>query len=181
MNDEQLLTKAKALDPLALQTLHQRFYESVARYIQSKIGDARAVEDLSGEVFVRVIESLRKGHSWHTSPRSWIMGIAHHLIVDYYRKRERLVEVKLGDYLTSSQESDPVHQTLINERKRVLMRFVDQLTVDQRDVILLRFIEGFDIKEVSEIINKTPGAVKALQYRAVRILAQKMQGLSLSA
>lgn len=178
MTDEQLLAQAKQLEPAALRALHEQFYESVARYIQFKVGNFQTVEDLSGEVFVRVIEGLRKGQGWRDSPKGWIMGIARHVVTDYYRKKERMTEVKLSEELASAENDSPFHQAVLNERKQQLMQAINQLTDEQRDVILMRFIEGIDIHGVAKALNKTPGAVKGLQYRAVRALAEIMQGLA---
>jgi RNA polymerase sigma-70 factor (ECF subfamily) len=178
MNDEQLLARAKQLDPAALRLLHQRFYEPVARYIQFKVGDRQTVEDLSGEVFVRALEGLRRGKSWQDSPQGWMMGIARHVVADHYRQRERIAEVKLSDHLAAAEDIDPVQQTILGERKQRLMEAIQQLTDEQRDVILMRFMEGIDIEGVAKAINKTPGAVKGLQYRAMRALAEIMQDVS---
>jgi len=178
MNDEQLLIGAKQLDPAALRLLHQRFYEPVARYIQFKVGDPHTVEDLSGEVFVRVLEGLKRGHTWRDSPQAWIMGIARNVVVDHYRRKERLTEVALDERLTSSEETDPTHYALLSERQRHLTDAIQQLTEEQRDVILMRFIEGMNINGVAKAINKTPGAIKGLQYRALRALAEIMHEYS---
>lgn len=177
MTDEQLLARAKQLDPAALRTLHERYYESVARYIQFKVGNFQTVEDLSGEVFIRVIEGLRKGQAWRESPKGWIMGIARHVVTDYYRKQERTTEVKLSEELISEEDNSPFHQVVLNERKQQLMHAINQLTDEQRDVILMRFIEGINVQGVAKAMNKTPGAVKGLQYRAIRALSEIMQGL----
>lgn len=172
ISDEQLLVRAKQLDPAALRALHQRFYEPVARYIQFKVSNRQTVEDLSGEVFVRVIEGLKRGFAWRESPQAWIMGIARNVVVDHYRKKERMTEVKLNEHLRAKKDTDPIYHALLNERQDNLMRAIDQLTAEQRDVILLRFVEGVDIKGVAEAVNKTPGAVKGLQFRALRALAE---------
>jgi len=172
INDEQLLVRAKQLDPAALRALHYRFYEPVARYIQFKVGNPHTVEDLSGEVFVRVIEGLKRGFAWRESPQAWIMGIARNVVVDHYRKQERMPEVKLNEQLMAAKETDPTYHALLNERQENLMQAINQLTDEQRDVILLRFGEGIDIKSVAEAVNKTPGAVKGLQFRALRALAE---------
>ena len=177
-NDEQLLVKAKKMDPAALRALHQRFYEPVARYIQFKINDPHTVEDLSGEVFVRVLEGLKRGYGWRESPQGWIMGIARNVVVDYYRKRERMTEVVLNEGLAATDETDPTHQTILSENQAYLRKAIEQLTDEQREVILLRFIEGIDIKGVAQAINKTPGAVKGLQYRALQALAEIMGDVS---
>ena len=177
-NDEQLLAKAKTLDPEALRALHQQFYEPVARYISFKVGNAQTVEDLSGEVFVRVIEGLKRGKGWQESPKGWIMGIARNLVADYYRQRERVTEVKLTPDVAATQEASPIQLALRSERKAELMAAIHELTDDQRDVILMRFMEGINIEGVAKAIGKTPGAVKGLQYRALRALAEKMKEFS---
>ena len=177
-NDEQLLAQAKQLDPAALRALHRRFYEPVARYIQFKIGHPQTVEDLSGEVFVRVLEGLKRGRGWRDSPQGWIMGIARNVVVDHYRKKERMAEVALNEQITAAENSDPTRQAILSERHRQLMAAIRQLTDEQRDVILMRFMEGIDIKGVAKATNKSPGAIKGLQYRALRALAEIMGDVS---
>jgi RNA polymerase sigma-70 factor (ECF subfamily) len=177
-NDQQLLAQAKQLNPAAIRALHERFYGAVARYIQFKVGDPHTVEDLCGEVFVRVLQGLKRGQAWQDSPQGWIMGIARHVVADHYRQKERRSEVELYDDLPAALESNPTQQAALNERKRLLEQAIQQLGEEQRDVILLRFMEGIDIQGVARAINKTPGAVKALQYRALRALAEIMRDYS---
>lgn len=177
IDDDELLIRAKKLDPTALQIIHQRFYGAVARYIQFKVGDATVAEDLIGEVFVKMVESLQRGKGWRDSPQGWIMGITRHLVADYYRQKSRRQEVQLPENLTDGEENGPSHQAMLNERKRILWGAIQHLTDEQRDVVLMRFMGGINIKNVAKAINKTPGAVKALQYRALRTLAEKIKGL----
>ena len=177
-NDELLLTQAQQLNPDALRSLHHRFYEPVARYISFKISDRHTVEDLTGEVFVRIIQGLKRGHGWQGSPQGWIMGIARNVVVDHYRKQEKMTEVALNEHLFSSENSDPNRRTLQKERLEMLRAALEQLTEEQRDVVLMRFIEGIDIKGVAKALEKTPGAVKGLQFRALRALAEIMRDAS---
>lgn len=177
LTDEELLAKAQQLEPDALRALHQRFYGMVARYIQMKVSDSHMVEDLSGEVFVRVLEGLQRGKGWRDSPQGWIMGIARHVVADHYRQQEKRREMPLSEHLPAEETDAPFQQAVHNERKRLLWQALRQLTDEQRDVIILRFMGGIDIKSVAIAINKTPGAVKALQHRALRALAEKMDGL----
>lgn len=176
--DEQLLQKAQQLNPDALRLLHQRFYEPVARYISFKVGDPQVIEDLSGEVFLRVIEGLRRGHGWQDSPQGWIMGIARNVVADHYRKREKMPQVILSDQLPSSEKTDPGHHALQTERMEMLRAAIEQLTEEQRDVVIMRFIEGVNINGVAEALKKSPGAIKGLQFRALKALAEIMNDLS---
>jgi RNA polymerase sigma-70 factor (ECF subfamily) len=178
ISDQQLLVRAKELDPAALQALHQRFYEPVARYIQFKVGNPQTVEDLTGEVFVRVLEGLKRGFGWRETPQAWIMGIARNVVVDHYRKQEKMTEVKLNEQVIATEATDPTYHALLSEQQQHLAQAIKQLTAEQRDVILLRFVEGINIKGVAEALNKTPGAVKGLQYRALRELAEIMGEVS---
>ena len=177
-DDAQLLDQARQFEPAALQALHQQFYEPVARYIYFKAGgDSRLTEDLSGEVFVRVLEGLRRGGGWRESPRGWILGIARNVVADHYRQQERQPEVALSEDLLSSEETDPTIQADQNEQRRLIMRAIDRLTEEQRDVILMRFIKGIDVQDIAKALGKKPGAIKGLQHRALRVLAMRLQGL----
>ncbi|MCB0209461.1 MAG: sigma-70 family RNA polymerase sigma factor [Anaerolineae bacterium] len=177
-NDHTLLEKAKQLNPDGLREFHQRFYAMVARYVQFKVGDARTVEDLCGEIFVRALEALRRGSAWRDSPQGWIMGIARNVVADHYRQRERMPEVVLDEQITSAEHMNPLQQAIQSERNRELVEAIQQLTDEQREVIVLRFMEGLDIQSVAHALDKTPGAIKGLQFRAMRALAELMQSRS---
>ncbi len=174
----QLLEQAKRFDPDALRALHDRFYEPVYRYVRFKVGDPHIAEDLTSEVFVRVLEALKRGKVWHTTPDAWIFGIARNVVADHYRKKGRHVEVVLDERLAVPSEESPVQHVMAAEQHEELAQAITLLTDEQRDVILLRFMEGLSIKAVAEVLNKTPGAVKGLQYRALRALSEAMQHLS---
>ncbi len=171
--DQRLLKRAKRFNADALATLHDRFYAPVYRYVSFKVGDSNTSADLTGEVFVRVLEALKRGRGWHTTPNAWIFGVARNVVADHYRRGRS--EVALDEHLVGPLEDDPAHAVVRAEQCEELVRGITSLTDEQRDVILLRFIEGMSIKGVAEVLNKTSGAVKALQYRALSALLNSMQ------
>jgi len=174
--DDELLAKAKQLDPEAIKALHQRYYGPIARYVQLKVSHPQLAEDLVGEVFIRILDGLRRNRGWKTSPQGWVMGIARHVVADHYRHQERHQEVGLTDNL-SADDMPLLHHVAQSERERVLQDALHHLTDAQRDVIILRFMAGLDIKSVANAMNKTPGAIKALQHRALKILAAEVSQL----
>jgi len=176
--DVELLEQARRFDPDALRTLHNRFYESVYRYVHFKVGDTQASEDLTSDVFLRLLEALKRGKVWRTTPDAWIFGIARNVVADHYRKQTRRVEVELDERVSLSPEEGLSQRVIVDEEQEELARALALLTDEQRDVILMRFMEGLSIKDVAEVLNKTPGAVKGLQFRAVRALSEAMQRLS---
>lgn len=176
--ETHLLAQAQRFDPKALDILQQRFYESIYRYIHFKVGDTQASEDLSGDVFVRMLEAFKKGQGWRTTPDAWIFGIARNVVADYYRRQYRQPEVELNEGVAALAEQGPVEQMLNNEQRDHLVEAISSLRDEYRDVILLRFIEELSIKDVAEILDKTPGSVKGLQHRALQALSAIMQGFS---
>ena len=175
--DAQLLEQVTRFDPEGLQALHNRFYAPVYRYVHFKVADPQASEDLTSEVFVRVLEGLKRGTAWRTTPDAWIFGIARNVVVDHYRRRGRQPEVTLDESLIGSTGDGLAGQVMAGEQRQALMQAIDLLTDEQRDVILMRFIEGLSIKDVADALNKTEGAIKGLQHRALNALSEAMHRL----
>jgi RNA polymerase sigma factor (sigma-70 family) len=173
--EEDLLKQAQNFDPAALRALHHRLYEPTYRYIYLKVGDGQISEDLTGEVFIRLLEGLKKGNGWQTTPEAWLFGITRNVVVDHYRRQGRQSEVALDEDLTADPELSPVKGVEAAEERRELAQAIDSLPDEYRDIILLRYLEGLSINHVAEKLNKTTGAIKGLQYRALQALAKTMQ------
>lgn len=177
--DDELLAKAKQLNPEAIKALHQRYYGPIARYVQIKVSNPQLAEDLVGEVFIRILDALKRDRGWKTSPQGWVMGIARHVVADHYRHQERHREVSLTDNLSADDEP-LLHHVAQSERERVLQSALHHLTDAQRDVIIMRFMAGLDIKSTARAMGRSPGAIKALQHRALKILAAHVNHLNVS-
>jgi RNA polymerase sigma-70 factor (ECF subfamily) len=172
--EAQLLEQARRFDPDALRALHNRLYEPVYRYVHFKVSDPQASEDLTSEVFLRMLEALKQGKMWNTTPDAWIFGIARNVVADHYRKASRQPEVALDERLAMPDEQNLTQRVIVAEQHEELARAINGLTDEQREVVLLRFMEGLSINDVAEILGKTPGAVKGLTHRALRALTEAM-------
>ena len=139
------------------------------------MGDTDLCEDLTSDVFIRMLEAFKRGRGWTSTPGAWIFGIARNVVADYYRRRQRRPEVVLDERAFPAVESSLFQQVIVSEEREVLVQAISQLTDEQREVILLRFMEGLSIKDVAEVMDKPPGAVKTLQYRSIRALAKVMR------
>lgn len=133
-------------------------------------------EDLTGQVFLRMLEAMKGGKGWRTSFSGWIYRIAHNLVVDYYRKRSQATYTNLDDTPhIPAGNGDPYKATAAKLESDALLRAINQLTDEQAQVITLRFLEGYSISEVAEIMDKTEGAVKALQFRGMATLRRILE------
>ena len=167
-DEGQLLERAKQLDAAALEAIYDLYAPKIHRYLYRRLGDADLADDLTAQVFLRMLEAIQKGQAWKTSFSGWLYRIAHNLVVDHFRRRSRTRSVSLDDAPPLlAADGNPVEMTnrkLAHER---LLLAVQQLTHDQAQVVAMRFLEGHSVFEVASALGKSEGAVKALQYRAV--------------
>lgn len=181
-NDERaLLERARAYDPAALGELYDRYAPKMYAYIYRRVSDAALAEDLTSELFVRVLNAVQNEQAWRDSFVAWLYRIAHNLVVDTYRRRLP-PSLPLEDLPLESDAADPaevVQEAVDRSRLRVA---IGQLTSDQQQVLALRYGEGLTAKETARIVDKTTGAVEALQHRALaalrRILTRESTGKS---
>jgi RNA polymerase sigma-70 factor (ECF subfamily) len=136
---------------------------------QAKRGDNR--EDLTAQVFLKAYEGLPNYESRGAPFSAWLYRIAHARTVDYWRQQQRRKEVALLETLPAT---DPQPEDVVAAKSEwnEAVDLLAQLTDDQRDVIILRFIEEMSLADVAETLEKTVGAVKALQHRALASLVR---------
>ena len=175
--DEQgLLERASRADPEALGALYDRYVGRIYSYIYHRVGQADLAEDLTAQVFARMLEAIREGRGWRTSFSGWLYRIAHNLVIDHYRRRGRATFVELEEAQPIvADEADPVRKVEARLESEHLRAALAKLTEEQAQVIALRFLDEFSIAEVAAMMDKTEGAIKALQYRAVLALRRVMQ------
>ncbi len=162
----RLVRNAKGADASAQSRLISLFYTKIYRYIYYRVNQKEDAEDLTNDVFVRMLESLENQSG---SFFAWLYQIASNRIVDYYRKKDvRKDTSEVGDAIEyfESDEKSIDKMFLQNE----LRKGIQQLTGEQQEVIVLRFIEGYQANEVAEMLNKTPTAIRQLQFRALKQL-----------
>jgi len=173
-NDEgALLERARAYDPAALGELYDRYAARMYAYIYRRVGDAAQAEDLTSELFLRVLQAVQNERAWRDSFVAWLYRIAHNLVVDMYRRRPPPL-VALDDLPLESDADDPAEALQEAADRAGLRAAVVQLTSDQQQVLALRYGEGLTAKETAVIMQKTTGAVEAMQHRALAALRRAL-------
>lgn len=167
-----LLERLRELDARALEVIHDRYYPRIYRYVCRRLGPMRTLseqmtaEDLTAEVFMRMIKAIRDRKAWKSHFDGWLYRIAHNLVADHFRRRARNPRVSLEDAPPLvAIEGDPVQIVESRVDQQQLSLAMRCLTDDQAEVMCLRFLEGLSISEVASIMNRTEGSVKGLQYR----------------
>ncbi|MCP4424268.1 MAG: sigma-70 family RNA polymerase sigma factor [Chloroflexi bacterium] len=174
MQDELiLLNRARSLDREALEQIHDMYYVPIFRYIAFRVNEHELAEDLTSDVFTRLLNALQD----HTAPqktlRGWLFSVASRVVKDHYRKQYRRPQVALDDSIPSPTggPDQQVESMLTNENLR---QAVTELTENQQQVIALRFGFEMSIREVAQTTGKSEGAIKMLQARAIAALSRRM-------
>jgi RNA polymerase sigma-70 factor (ECF subfamily) len=159
--------------------LYDRHNEPIFRYIWSRVYDKQTAEDLTGEVFTRVVAALPDYRFRGVPFRAWLFRIAHNLIIDHYRKDQARVSVPLEHaepLLAEGNDPDIVlEQQLTTEQIR---RALETLDPSQREVLVLRFLAGLSLQDVALTLDRTVPSVKSLQYRGLIALRAHLKGPS---
>lgn len=169
---EEHVRQAQGGEYASFAALYETFYHQIFRYAAFKTGSLVDAEDITAEVFVRMVESI-SSFKWRGHPfSSWLFRIAHNLVVDHFRDKYRKKTVPLetaGTVVgTSSYELDKhVEMKLTMES---VHEAIERITPLQREVISLRFAAGLSLAETAGAVNKNENAVKALQHSGLKKL-----------
>lgn len=174
MDEATLVQKARRLERAAVSALYRRHVQAIYRYIYYRVSDAHTAEDLTAEVFLRAIEGLPGYKPGETPFVAWLYSIARARVADHFRQAKRTDALDLPDHWPSDEDSPAARvESAFHQEK--LREALQQLTPDQQQVIILKFIEGLKNTEIAQILDKTEGAVKSLQNRALAALQRLMR------
>jgi RNA polymerase sigma-70 factor, ECF subfamily len=164
--DEAVIRRAQQGEIAAVEALYSAHYESVFRYLYYQVGDAQTAEDLTAEVFERMLRALPKYTLQGIPFQAWLFRIARNIAVDTFRKARMRQFTALFDTLQSTGKSPEAltEQSLTSERLAYALK---KLRKNQRDVIIFRFILEMPIAEVARVMGKPEDAIKGLQRRGL--------------
>jgi RNA polymerase sigma-70 factor (ECF subfamily) len=172
VQDEQsLIRRAQRLDQRALTQIYEENFDRIYRYIALKIGDRTEAEDLTQQVFLNALQSIKSYKSKGLPLSSWLYRIAHNQIVDHLRKVTRKNAIPLDESLPIPDPvGDPKFEIEMKFEMEEVALAAKKLTPAQQEVIALRFASERSITEVAAIMGKSEGAIKALQHSAIAAL-----------
>ena len=173
IDEETLLLRAQKYDVEALSELYDRYAPLIYTYLYRRVQDAQTAEDLTADVFLRVLEAIQSDKLWRTSFRAWLYRIAGNQVADYYRELNR-IKTYPDDNVPVSETDSPDAAFMDKQSRTVLHSAINVLAPSQQEVLTLRFGQRLKTKEVAEIMGKSVGAVEALQNRALNALRKKL-------
>ncbi|MBX6750336.1 MAG: sigma-70 family RNA polymerase sigma factor [Micromonosporaceae bacterium] len=170
-----LVERAQAGDADAFAQIYHRYLDVVFRFIYFRVTNRQVAEDLTAETFLRALKRIG-GVTWQGRDiGAWLITIARNLVADHFKSGRYRFEVPTGDVLEADDEDhgpegSPELAVVDHITNVTLLGAVQRLNPEQRECIVLRFLHGFSVAETAQAMGKNEGAIKALQYRAVRAL-----------
>ncbi len=172
--EDRLLAKARQGDQDALVAIYDQYFEAVYGFVRLRVDDVGSAEDLTGDVFLRLLTALQGGSAPRHSLRGWLFRVARNVLHDHYGNRKRLTETVLEEWVPAPDEYDPEARALAAMDIAEVRTALRNLPDEQQEVLILRFGHMLSLQEAADIMGKKVGAVKSLQFRATGNLRQIM-------
>lgn len=155
--DSILVARYVAGDELALAKLIDKYQAKVYRFIYSKVGDREISEDIFQDTFIKVINTLKsKSYNEEGKFLSWVMRIAHNLVVDYFRNSKKIPiqrdTEEFSMFSVIADEAPNIETKLIElQIESDLGRLIEELPEEQKEVLIMRIYQDLSFKEIADI------------------------------
>lgn len=172
------IARAREGHPQAIDDLYAVYVPRIRQYCYVRLDDRQAAEDSGQEVFINIWKALpTMEYQGERAFIRWMYTIAYHVVVSYIRRRKHRLHLSLTpDVQLIDGKSSDLTRTICD--REALRHALTHLTGDQLQVITLRFFAGLSTAEVAEALNRTDGAIKLLQHRAIKRLQQLLLAIN---
>jgi RNA polymerase sigma-70 factor (ECF subfamily) len=177
----RVLDRARALDSAAVGQLYSRFLPVVYRYVLARVSDPHTAEDLTADTFFAMVEQIGTTRAQdELGFAAWLLGIARNKVLMHYRRRRTgpTFASELEDEahpVATAEQDDPLAIITARESWAEVVAALHHLTAEQRTVVLYRCVLGYSTDEVAQLMEKRPGTIRALQFRALASLARLLK------
>jgi RNA polymerase sigma-70 factor (ECF subfamily) len=159
-------------DRAAFGALYRRYLDRVYGYCFYLLGDHHDAEDVTERTFVAALGAIDGYRDEGATFRAWLFRIAHNQLANALRSRQRQRTASLETVPEPMIHADPAGLLSIAEDSRALRVALERLPDDRRQVVVLRFVDGLSAREIGAVLGRSEGAVRVLQHRALRELAE---------
>jgi RNA polymerase sigma-70 factor, ECF subfamily len=171
----KLVERAQKGDRAALEELYLIHFDRIYSYLHMTVGNRHDAEDLTTQTFLKMLESIGR-FRWQAAPFSaWLFRIAHNLSMDHFRSRRRWQPEEDVPEPHGSEEPSAELEAMQSIGRQSMLELIDTLSPEQQQVLTLKFVFNFPNADVAKILDKTEGAIKSLQHRALASLQKQIQ------
>ncbi len=156
--------------------IYDKHIDSIYRFIFIKVSSKIIAEDLTSEVFLKTWQVFQKGERKKIkNPRAYLYITARHLVIDFYRTKKQNQTFPIED----TKEIEDSGQQLEESEKicsdmAIVQKAINNLKQDYQNIVIWRYVDNLSIKEITQILNKSDGAVRVLLHRAMERLKEEL-------
>jgi RNA polymerase sigma-70 factor, ECF subfamily len=170
----RLVERGQQGDREALEELYLIHFDRIYSYLHMSVGNKHDAEDLTTQTFLKMLESIKR-FRWQSAPFSaWLFRIAHNLSMDHFRARRRWQPEEEVPEPAGSEEPSAEFQAMQSIGRQSMLELIEKLSPEQQQVLTLKFVFNFANADVATILEKTEGAIKSLQHRALASLQKQI-------
>ncbi len=170
----RLVERAQQADRAALEELYLIHFDRIYSYLHMTVGNRHDAEDLTTQTFLRMLESIGKFRFQSAPFSAWLFRIAHNLSMDHFRANKRWQPEEEVPEPLGSEEPSAEAQAMQAIGRESMLKLIESLSPEQQQVLTLKFVFNFSNGEAATILDKTEGAVKSLQHRALVSLQKQL-------
>lgn len=170
-----LVAAAQKGDKIAFERVYEEVFPKIWNYTKKRVSDFEC-EDIVGDIFLKIVQNLNKYKPQKVTFMAWAYRIAHNTIIDFYRRKKELVESDLStnedQYSVFTNIADnaltPSEQLQKQFEREQILEAIEELQDEAKAFVELKFLEGFNNQEIAHIMNKSRGAIRIMQFRALK-------------
>ena len=167
LSDEQLVINYLKGDEKSLEVLIKRYLKPIYNFAFQFVGNSPEAEDITQEVFVKMWRNLKKFNR-QKKFKTWIFAIAKNTGLDFLRKKKKLSTLSLEEYFYLSDLSSSPKEIFEKENlKEKIQEAIEKLSLKTKEILNLYYIEGFNLREIGEILEESINTVKSKHRRAI--------------
>src|SRR5438445_2207150 len=169
-----LVARGQQGDRDALEELYLIHFDRIYSYLHVSVGNRHDAEDLTTQTFLKMLEKIGT-FKWRSAPFSaWLFRIAHNLAMDHFRARRRWQPEEEVPEPVGDEEPSAELTAMETIGRESMLKLIERLSPEQQQVLTLKFVFNLPNAEVAAILDKTEGAIKSLQHRALVSLQKQI-------
>ena len=170
----ELVARGQQGDRDALEELYLIHFDRIYSYLHVSVGNRHDAEDLTTQTFLKMLEKIGS-FKWQSAPFSaWLFRIAHNLAMDHFRSRRRWQPEEEVPEPPGEEEPSAELAAMQTIGRESMLKLIERLSPEQQQVLTLKFVFNLPNAEVAAILDKTEGAIKSLQHRALVSLQKQV-------
>lgn len=171
-DEDRLLARARRGDRRAIGEIYERYFDAIYHFIRWRVDDPAVAEDLTSEVFIKLLSALQSSAAPADSLRGWLFRVARNSMYDHYQRP--VPTTSLDEALPLAADADTEAQFIRATEVERVQHALRTLAVDQQEVLILRFGQMLNLEATADSMGKSVSAIKSLQFRAINSLRRAL-------